>query len=56
MALLIGCVRFLSTWSHDLPSIPANVQWFVARQLGISEHAFFLNIPEEKPRCASIRH
>lgn len=37
VALLIGSVRFLGTWSHDLSSIPANVQWFVARQLGISD-------------------
>lgn len=37
VALLIGCVRFLGTWPHDLSSIPANVKWFVARQLGISD-------------------
>ncbi len=37
VALLTGCVRFLGTWPHDLSSIPANVQWFVARQLGISD-------------------
>ncbi|MFP4817397.1 DUF4158 domain-containing protein [Providencia hangzhouensis] len=37
VALLIGCVRFLGTWPHNLSSIPANVQWFVARQLGISD-------------------
>ncbi len=37
VALLIGCVRFLGAWPHELLSIPANVQWFVARQLGISD-------------------
>ncbi|EHW7387265.1 TPA: DUF4158 domain-containing protein, partial [Escherichia coli] len=37
VALMIGCVRFLGTWPHDLSSIPANAQWFVARQLGISD-------------------
>lgn len=37
VALLTRSVRFLGTWPHDLSSIPANVQWFVARQLGISD-------------------
>lgn len=37
VALLIGSVRFLGTWPYDLSAIPANVRWFVARQLGISD-------------------
>lgn len=37
VALLIGSVRFLGTWPHDLSAIPTNVLWFVARQLGISD-------------------
>lgn len=37
VALLIGSVRFLGTWPHDLSAIPVNVLWFVARQLGISD-------------------
>lgn len=37
VALMIGSVLFLGTWPHDLSSIPANAQWFVARQLGISD-------------------
>ncbi|OCA52459.1 Tn3 transposase DDE domain protein [Photorhabdus namnaonensis] len=37
VALLIGCVRFLGTWPHELSLIPTNIQWFVARQLGISD-------------------
>ena len=36
VALLIGSVRFLG-WPYDLSAIPANVRWFVARQLGISD-------------------
>lgn len=37
VALLIGSVRFLGTWPNDLSAIPANVLWFFARQLGISD-------------------
>lgn len=43
VALMVGCVRFLGTWPHDLSSIPANAQWFVARQLGISDTSVLAN-------------
>lgn len=37
VALQIGCVRFLGSWPCELQLIPTNIQWFVARQLGISD-------------------
>ncbi|WP_235211396.1 DUF4158 domain-containing protein [Serratia marcescens] len=37
VALLLGSARFLGTWPYELSAIPANVRWFVARQLGISD-------------------
>lgn len=36
LALQLGCVRFLGTFLSDLPQVPMNVQWFVARQIGIT--------------------
>ncbi|HBC3483147.1 TPA: DUF4158 domain-containing protein, partial [Vibrio parahaemolyticus] len=32
----LGCVRFLGTFLIDLNQIPTNTQWFVARQLNIT--------------------
>lgn len=37
VALQLGCVRFLGTFLLNLSAVPANVQWFVARQLGIAD-------------------
>lgn len=48
VALLIGSVRFLGTWPHDLSSIPANVLWFVARQLGISDTRVLSEYPRRE--------
>lgn len=36
VALLLGCVRFLGTFVTDLSQVPSNAQWFVAKQLGIT--------------------
>ena len=36
VALQLGCVRFLGTFLIDLNQIPTNTQWFVARQLNIT--------------------
>ncbi|PDN91802.1 hypothetical protein CJU68_25460 [Escherichia coli] len=41
VALMIGCVRFLGTWPHDLSSIPANAQWFVGHCCKVSDEAAF---------------
>lgn len=40
MALQLGCVRFLGAFLSDLPQVPMNVQWFVARQIGITDITF----------------
>ncbi|TXI69413.1 MAG: Tn3 family transposase [Cyclobacteriaceae bacterium] len=37
VALQLGCVRFLGAFLTDLSVVPINVQWFVARQLNITE-------------------
>lgn len=37
VALHLGCIRFLGTFLSDLSLVPANAQWFVARQLGITD-------------------
>ena len=49
VGLLIGSVRFLDTWPHDLSAIPVNILWFIAQQLGISDGVFCPTTPEEKP-------
>ncbi|MFB0975711.1 MAG: Tn3 family transposase [Tolumonas sp.] len=36
VALQLGCVRFLGAFLTDLSVVPINVQWFVARQLNIT--------------------
>lgn len=37
VALQVGCIRFLGTFFTELSQVPVNVQWFVARQLGIKD-------------------
>ena len=37
VALQLGCIRFLGTFGSDLSRVPVNTQWFVARQLGITD-------------------
>ena len=37
VALQLGCVRFLGAFLTDLSVVPINVQWFVARQLNITD-------------------
>lgn len=37
VALQLGCVRFLGAFLTDLSVVPMNVQWFVARQLNITD-------------------
>ena len=39
VALQLGCVRFLGTFMSNLPQVPVNAQWFVARQLGLNDVA-----------------
>lgn len=39
VALQLGCARFLGAFLPDLSQAPANVRWFVARQLGITDIA-----------------
>lgn len=39
VALQLGCVRFLGTFLSELSQVPINVQWFVARQLGLTDVA-----------------
>lgn len=39
VALQLGCVRFPGTFLTDPSRVPANAQWFVARQLGITDIA-----------------
>lgn len=39
VALQLGCARFLGTFLPDPSQAPANVRWFVARQLGITDIA-----------------
>jgi hypothetical protein len=37
VALQVGCVRFLGTFLFDLSLVPINAQWFIARQLDITD-------------------
>ena len=60
VALQLGCVRFLGTFLSDLSAAPANVQWFVARQLGIADVSILTTYAQRettrREHAALIRH
>lgn len=60
VALQLGCTRFLGTFLADLSRVPANVQWFVARQLGIADIVTLSNYAQrettQREHAALIRH
>lgn len=37
VSLQLSCVRFLGTFLTDLSQVPKNVQWFIARQLSLTD-------------------
>lgn len=54
VALLIGCVRFLGAWPHELLSIPANVQG-ARLENGIYGHSRFCNTDfDDKLACLNL--
>lgn len=60
VALQLGCVRFLGAFLLDLSRVPVNVQWFVARQLGITDiaslSAYALRETTRREHTALIRN